>query len=240
MSNDTDWLEWLTPYVREQLPAAPARVLEVGCGPYGGFVPALREAGYRAVGVDPEAPDGDDFRQVSFEEYDPPHAYDAVIACLSLHHVPDPEAAAAKLAELLAPDGVVVVVELAWERHDAATVDWWSARLGPAPDDLHSPDASFLHRHLAAWRESGQPWESYFRAWATEHGMHPADQVVAALDRHFTRRDHGTGPYLFTELPGVTEQDERDAIAAGLLQPLGVRYVGSHRAGAAASVGDQG
>lgn len=240
MSGVTDWLEWQTPYVLGQLPPAPARVLEVGCGRDGGFVPALRDAGYRAVGVDPKAPGGDDFRQVSFEEYEPPHDFGVVVACLSLHHVPDPEAAVAKLAGLLAPDGVVVVIEVSWERHDAATVDWWSARLGLAPADLESPDASFLHRHLAWWRESGQPWETYFRNWAAEHGMHTSARVLAALDRHLTRRSSDNGPYLFIELPGVTEQDERDAIAAGLLQPLGVRYVGSHRAGAAASVGDQG
>ncbi|MGH3647120.1 MAG: class I SAM-dependent methyltransferase [Micromonosporaceae bacterium] len=234
------WLEWLTPYVLGQLPAAPARVMELGCGRDGGFVPALAEAGYDVLGVDPKAPDGERFRQLGFEEFTPSHDYDAVVACLSLHHVDDPDAAAAKIAGLLAPDGVVVVIESAWERHDAATVAWWSARLGPPPADLDAPDVSFLHRHLAWWRESGQPWQAYFSEWAAAHGMHPSDSVLTALDRHFVRHHHDTGPYLFPELPGTSEQDERDAIAAGEVEPLCVRYVGSHRAGAAASVGDQG
>jgi 2-polyprenyl-3-methyl-5-hydroxy-6-metoxy-1,4-benzoquinol methylase len=39
------------------LPAPPARVLEIGCGPLGGFVPMLRASGYDATGVDPRAPE---------------------------------------------------------------------------------------------------------------------------------------------------------------------------------------
>jgi len=32
--------------VRDRLPAPPARVVEIGCGSLGGFVPALRSSGY--------------------------------------------------------------------------------------------------------------------------------------------------------------------------------------------------
>ena len=46
------WLDARWPFVRAHLPPAPARVLEIGCGPEGGFVPAMREHGYDAVGVD--------------------------------------------------------------------------------------------------------------------------------------------------------------------------------------------
>ena len=49
------WLATLWPLVRTRLPAAPARVVEVGCGPLGGFVPMLRADGYDALGIDPPA-----------------------------------------------------------------------------------------------------------------------------------------------------------------------------------------
>src|SRR5690242_15603534 len=45
------------PFVAANLPSAPASVLEIGCGPLGGFVPAMNRAGYDAIGVDPEAPE---------------------------------------------------------------------------------------------------------------------------------------------------------------------------------------
>ena len=48
------WLDTLWPLIRARLPAAPARVVEVGCGSLGGFVPMLRADGYDAVGIDPQ------------------------------------------------------------------------------------------------------------------------------------------------------------------------------------------
>src|SRR5437764_3087741 len=67
---DDRWLAAVWPFVRAQLPAAPAAVAEIGCGPLGGFVPVLRSAGYEAVGIDPEAPEGPWYRQAEFEDYE--------------------------------------------------------------------------------------------------------------------------------------------------------------------------
>src|SRR5438270_650005 len=61
------WIAALWPKVRSFLPPAPATIVELGCGRFGGFVPRLRESGYSAVGVDPAAPDGNDYRRVEFE-----------------------------------------------------------------------------------------------------------------------------------------------------------------------------
>ena len=72
MTPDDRWLAAVWPLVRGQLPSAPATVLEVGCGPLGGVVPALLDGGYDAVGVDPEAPEGSDYQQVELERYQPP------------------------------------------------------------------------------------------------------------------------------------------------------------------------
>ena len=68
------------PRVRSSLPAPPAAVLELGCGTAGGFVPGLLSDGYRAVGIDPEAPDGPDYRRVEFERSDLRDTVDAVVA----------------------------------------------------------------------------------------------------------------------------------------------------------------
>ena len=72
MSSDERWLAAAWPFVRDWLPAVPGAVVEIGCGPLGGFVPMLRSAGYDASGVDPEAPDGPWYHQVEFERYEPP------------------------------------------------------------------------------------------------------------------------------------------------------------------------
>ena len=49
MTPDERWLAAAWPFVRGQLPAAPARVIELGCGPLGGFIPVLVSAGYDAA-----------------------------------------------------------------------------------------------------------------------------------------------------------------------------------------------
>ena len=83
------WLAAVWPFVRGQLVPSPARVLEVGCGSLGGFVPALLDGGYDAIGVDPEAPEGSNYQQVELERYDPAWPVECVVASTSLHHVAD-------------------------------------------------------------------------------------------------------------------------------------------------------
>ena len=221
MTPDDRWLAAVWPFVQDQLPPAPAAVLEIGCGTLGGFVPALGDAGYRAVGVDPDAPEGPDYRRVEFERYQPPRPVDAAVASLSLHHVVDLEQALDRLADLLAPGGVLVVVEWAWERFDEATARWGFARLAPpAPGD----EPGWLHRHRERWSASGQPWDRYLRSWAESEGVHPCAQVLQGLDARFTRRFSAEHPYLFASLAATSEVEEQAAIDAGLIQAVGTRY----------------
>src|SRR5262245_11648281 len=106
------------PLVRGWLPPPPARVLDLGCGPLGGFVPLLHADGYDAAGVDPEAPDGTHYLRSEFEHADPPTDVDAIVASASLHHVSDPAVVVDRIVESLSSGGTLVVVEWAWERFD--------------------------------------------------------------------------------------------------------------------------
>ena len=108
MTPDDRWLAAVWPFVQEQLPPPPAAVLEIGCGALGGFVPALRGAGHRVVGVDPDAPEGPDYRRVEFERCQPPWPVDGVVASLALHHVADLDQALDRLRDLLVPGGTLV------------------------------------------------------------------------------------------------------------------------------------
>jgi SAM-dependent methyltransferase len=221
MAPDDPWLAAAWPFVRGQLPPAPATVLEVGCGTLGGFVPALLDTGYQAVGIDPEAPEGPEYRRIEFERYRPPEPVRCVVASLSLHHVADLEEALDRLAALLAPGGGIIVVEWAWERFDAPTAQWCFARLGPpAP----GAEPGWLHKHRERWLASGRPWDDHLRAWATEAGLHPGGDILKSLDARFDRRLHAEAPYFFTELAGTGEAEEQAAIDAGQIQAGGIRY----------------
>jgi SAM-dependent methyltransferase len=218
------WLAGVWPFVRDNLPAAPARVVEIGCGRLGGFVPELVSAGYQAVGIDPEAPDGPGYERVEFERYAAPDRVDAVVACTSLHHVADLGAVLDKVARMLEPSGWVVIVEWAREQFDEATARWSFERLGP-PGDEHG----WLHDHEAGWRASGRRWDVYCHDWAEEERLHLGLDIVRQLDARFDRVRLEYGPYLFPDLDGVTEAEEQAAIDAGLIRATRIEYVGRLR-----------
>ena len=221
MAPDDRWLAAAWPFVRGRLPPAPARVLEVGCGALGGFVPALLDAGYQAIGVDPEAPEGSDYRRTEFERYDPPWPVDCVVASLSLHHVADLDAALDRVRDLLVPGGVLVVVEWAWERFDEPTAQWCFARLAPpAP----GAEPGWLHKHQQRWSASEQSWDGYLRDWATAEELHPGEQILRGLETRFTREHAADAPYLFADLVETSETEEQAAIDAGQIRAIGIRY----------------
>jgi len=196
-------------------------VVEIGCGPLGGFVPRLEEAGYEVTGIDPEAPQGSSYRQAEFEQSDIPGQVDAIVACTSLHHVADLSVVLDLVHAALVPGGAVVVVEWAWERFDEATARWCFGRL---PDPGRDP--GWLHRLQAEWRDSGQSWDAYLRCWTQAEGLHGGLDILNGLDARFDCQALGFGPYFFPDLSGTSEDDERAAIDGGLIKANRIQYAG--------------
>jgi SAM-dependent methyltransferase len=185
------------------------------------LVPALLDDGYQAIGIDPEAPDGPNYRQIEFERSDLPAEVDAVVASVSLHHVGDPADVLDRVAAALRPGGTLVVLEWDWEGFDEASARWAFDRL-----DWETADKGWLHRGYEHWKASGLAWEAYLRGWAGGHGLHSARALVEALDQRFERVSCERGAYLFPELTRTSEGDELDAIAAGRIKALRVDWVG--------------
>jgi ubiquinone/menaquinone biosynthesis C-methylase UbiE len=128
MGEAASWQQRVEGFVLHQIGDPPARVLEVGCGK-GDLAVALDRAGYSVTAIDPRAPEGSIFRRVGIEEFSEPGPFDHVVAILSLHHVEDIGGALDKIVSLLRAGGILVVVEFAWDRIDAATAEWALARL---------------------------------------------------------------------------------------------------------------
>ncbi|MGK5741472.1 class I SAM-dependent methyltransferase [Micromonospora sp. URMC 103] len=213
------WLTALWPFVQAHLPPAPSRVLEIGCGPTGGFVPAMREHGYDAVGVDPAAPLGPGYHQTEFENHKPTPTVDAIVACTSLHHVSDLDKVLDRAAAALAPGGVLIVVEWAYERFDEATARWSFERLS------NSRDCDWLHGHRELWLASGQPWQTYLDGWARREGLHTGNTIVQALQARFRTRLFAHAPYFFPDLHPVSDTDEQAAAESGEIQATGIHYI---------------
>jgi putative CRISPR-associated protein (TIGR02620 family) len=136
-----------------------------------------------------------------------------------LHHVAEPGEVLDKIAQLLAPGGVVIVVEWDWERFDEATAEWCFERLGESD--------GWLHRRRHEWLTSGQSWQCYLETWAHVHRIHTGSAVLGELDLRLHRRLCRRGAYFFADLANTTEADELHAINSGEIQATRIDYVGT-------------
>ncbi|MEY9940199.1 class I SAM-dependent methyltransferase [Streptacidiphilus sp. MAP5-3] len=238
LPGDRERIDALWPFVKEQVPPGPGAVVEIGCGPLGGFVPLLHAKGHHAVGVDPSAPEGPSYRRLRFEDWQPEAGdlpVEAAVACLSLHHVDDIDALLARVAELMQPGGRLVVREWARERFDEATARWCFDRLGPdAPEPAEGEGEGeelqrgwWLRRYRQAWQEEGGDWSAYFNGWADAAGLLTGETLLHALEASpFETELLEFDAYFHLALDGVTAEQEQAAIDAGAIRANGIRYVG--------------
>jgi SAM-dependent methyltransferase len=117
----------LIDFVLSQLPPAPARVLEVGCGK-GELAAALDAEGFDVVAIDPEAPNGPIFRRTTIEAFDDEGSFDGIVASLALHHVDDLGAVLDKLVGMIR--GPLILNEHAWDRLEPMTREWEEEHAG--------------------------------------------------------------------------------------------------------------
>jgi hypothetical protein len=222
-ATDLRWLAATWPFVRQHMPPPPCRVVDLGCGRLGGFVPALRAEGFDAQGVDPEAPVGPHYHPFRFEDYDAGQPAAAMVASTSLHQVSDLDTVVDLIAQRLDPDGVLVVMDGAWERLDEATAKWCFDRLA---DD----EPNWLHQRRNEWLTSGESWDVYFDRWARTEGFHTGRDILVSLATRFDTRLLAEGTFLFPDLGGVSAVDEQAAIDSGRIQAVAFRYVGRRKA----------
>lgn len=220
-------------FVLRELPSR-CRVLEVGCGD-GRLAAVLVANGHRVVGVDtdPEVvaaakKRGVEARIARFPE-GPDGPFDAVLFTRSLHHVDDLAGCLTAAARRLAPDGLVLIEDWAWEVMDAALLAHCACLAGMARDRGGVVDD--------AWEE-GQAGVS---AWCHEHGdhgLHTGRAIGAAVQARFTDVVMTTAPYAYRymarylaalvdarDVVAATLAAEQNAITDGAIPPLGRRWV---------------
>jgi SAM-dependent methyltransferase len=197
-------------FVRATLPPPPARVLEVGAGS-GELAAALREAGYELVAIDPAADGAPGVEPVALAEVDAADgSFDAAVAVVSLHHVEPLGPSCARLAEVVRPDGVLVVDEFDIGRFDERAARWQMAQRAAA--GLHTP-------------EDPAEWSAGMRA-----HLHELAEIRAALAAHFAVGEPARGAYLYRwDLDPALRPVEERLIADGALPATGARLVGVRR-----------
>jgi SAM-dependent methyltransferase len=152
LKDDASFNEHIS-FVRSYIPKA-AKILDVGCGA-GQTVKLLRQNGYDTVGCDLYAGGISGLGKIAcgdggclpFED----GAFDAVVSCDYLEHVPNPGQALSEMARVTAPGGLVLV-------HSPNL-------LSP----IHPLKAIFCYRRL--YRRQGIPFDSPFGKTAASLGL---------------------------------------------------------------------
>jgi len=174
-------------FIDDNLPPAPARILDAGCG-NGELADRLRRAGHHvtAIDIDP-ALEGPSICVADICTYqDDP--FDVVVFSLSLHHVHSLEMALDRAAALLKPGGTLLVDEFAYERADAAIADTYFGVAGS----------------LARWREH-------------HRDLHTGATMIDAITRRFTVDTLSRVPYLHRYLENNALYDSESVLGFQLI-----------------------
>ena len=203
-------------YVQRAVGASPRRIVEIGCGG-GEIAAALAACGHEIVGVEPDAtraaaamrrgvavvlgswPD----REFVDRERG---RFDAALFTRSLHHMHDLGGALASAASVLAPGGLLVVEDFAYDAANEDDVHWLLAWVG----SLRAAGVLKPGSELMPWAEAGVDAVGEWRA-NHEHGLHGWETILAAARVRFTGVRWEATPYLFRYLCEMLTESRADA-----------------------------
>ncbi len=180
-------------WVRANLPAPPARVLEIGAGE-GELARSLRTSGYDVTAIDPKS-EVADVKAIALADLPQQgEQFDAAVAVVSLHHVDPLEASLERLASELAPGAPLLVDEFDATQLDKRAAAWWleqrrargdedpetAEELGPKMQArVHSIE--LIVRVLSRWFELGPPKRgTYLYRWRLDESLRPVEEELVA------------------------------------------------------------
>ena len=197
----------------EAAPRGAGTVLDVGCG-VGNVAVHLAAHGYRVTGIDESRAAvkrcvrrGIRAIETDFAGYETDERYDVLLFSRSLHHMKDPRRILRKAGGMLAPGGVVLIEEFAFEEVNEFAASWLLAVLRLA---VASGLAGKRPRLPGPRRPALGWWKGIHH-----HKIHDGSTVIAAArsSLHVTRLERV--PYLFRYL---VPELKKSATSAAVLE----------------------
>jgi SAM-dependent methyltransferase len=227
-------------FVLDSVGAPPRHLLEIGCGD-GDLAARLHGLGYQIVALDSDAKAvraararGVDARVARWPDFEG-GAYHALLFTRSLHHLRPLAPAIARAAQLLQPDGVVLVEDFAFQDATESTVLWFQGLLrGLQAAGAIEPGAECFARAVLESEEPLATWHHDH-----DHDLHAADTMRWALAEHFDLIVEHECPYLYRYvIPLLSPNEagcrvvrevlaqEREMAARGVIVHVGRRLIG--------------
>lgn len=215
-------------FVAEDLPSAPSRILEVGCGT-GDVALALKQAGHDVIAIDiledavaAARAKGVDARQANFLGFTD-KAFDVIFFTRSLHHIHPLREAVEHARDLLVSGGKLIASDFDFKAMDAATASWMqgmedvllaAGQIGDAVHDSIDP--------LAAWKERHP-----------EHHLSDGPEMTATVRKVFGNVVARKSAYVFryfspqvsADVARAILQMEEKLIRLCVLTPVGLQLV---------------
>jgi ubiquinone/menaquinone biosynthesis C-methylase UbiE len=198
--------------VADELPTAPARVLDVGCGP-GALSLEMARAGHDVTAIDPDETAIDiarrgtpgpsagrlAYHRAGVETWDPSAGgYDVVVTTRTLHHVDDPAEAITRIHRWLRPGGRLVCVDFLHDRFEVRAARWLAQVRGvlEAAGQFRG-DGRLPAEPRAAVERIEWEWEQEH---VIEHRLNGSAEIGEPLGRLFPAQTRTWHPYLYWDL----------------------------------------
>lgn len=203
-------------FLERSLPPAPARLLQVGAGD-GEVARELTHRGYEVTALD-ETPRPREFEgawiEAEFLHVEPDTPFDCLLFTDSLRSLQPIARALDRAVEQLAPRGLLLVEDLAFDRVNVHTARWLydleSVLVAADVITPPAPETSAERRPLARWR--------------LEHAFDPplasGHDLLAAARERFELTAVEEAPYLYRELAARSHPDADDPRAARVLDAV--------------------
>ena len=230
--------EFTYQFIVTALPENCQRVLEIGCGT-GELAARLTADGLDITAFDADAgavasaiDKGVNAVQAEWPDYNNGKV-DAILFTRSLHHIHDLAPSIGKAADCLKPGGRVIIEDFAIEQVDEKSISWFKQQLSLIEHNwlAHDCDDPML-LDLIKTDDPLSVWNAHH-----DHDLNTGQAMEAALKSCFASVEKAGAPYFFRYLyaesliPEALRQqvynNEVGSIAAGKINPLGLRFVAS-------------